>query len=137
MPDRSAPPINVPPLGELEIAVLEHVWESGETSVKDAHGALGKPRGISLNTVQSTLERLHRKQLLTRRKASHAFRYQAGVQRSQLVAGLIQDVLGRFGGDEAASLAAFVEVAERFDEPTLTALESLLRERRQQAGNHE
>ena len=42
--------------------------------------------------MQSTLERLYRKKLLKRFKASHAFRYAPQVAREQLVAGLVNEV---------------------------------------------
>ena len=125
------PASTIPALGELEIAVLEHAWSAGETSAKDAHAAIGEQRGISLNTVQSTLERLFRKELLTRTKAGHAFRYSARIPREQLLARLIQDVIGRFGADTSASPAAFVEAAEDFDEDALSALEADLKQRRE------
>lgn len=125
------PASTIPALGELEIAVLEHAWSAGETSAKDAHAAIGEQRGISLNTVQSTLERLFRKELLTRTKSGHAFRYSAKIPREQLLARLIHDVIGRFGADTSASLAAFVEAAEDFDEDALSALEAELKQRRE------
>lgn len=121
----------IPALGALEIAVLEHLWQVPEASAKEVHAALGAARGISVNTVQSTLERLYRKKLLKRAKAGHAFRYSAQVPREQLVADLINDVLGRFGGDTASSLAAFVEAADRLDEEALNALEAELKKRRE------
>jgi predicted transcriptional regulator len=117
-------------LGELELAVLEYVWEAPETSAKEAHAAMGVKRGISLNTVQSTLERLHRKQLLTRRKVRHAYVYDARLPRARLVAQLIQDLLKRFGTDAASTMAAFVEAAEHVDEEALSALEAQLEARR-------
>lgn len=122
--------LSIPTLGDLEIAVLEHVWQTADVSAKEAHAAIGAARGISVNTVQSTLERLYRKNLLTRTKSGHAFRYAARVPREQLVAGLINDVLGRFGSDPASSLAAFVEAAERLDDAALRALEAELKNRR-------
>jgi predicted transcriptional regulator len=124
------PPVPVK-LGDLEVAVLEYVWASGDVAAKEAHAALGTARGISLNTVQSAMERLFRKGLLTRVKASHSFRYSARVGREELVAGLIGEVLGRFGADSSAALAAFVEAADDLDESALRALEAELRKRRQ------
>lgn len=53
--------MDLPLLGELETAVLEHLWEHGVTEAKDLHRQLGSPRGITLSTIQSALERLHRK----------------------------------------------------------------------------
>lgn len=119
-----------PNLGELEIAVMDHVWATGEVTAKAAHGTLGEARGITLNTVQSTLERLHRKQLLKRTKRGHAYCYSARVTREELVGGLFNEVLARFGGDPDASMAAFVEAAERLSDEALDALEAELRNRR-------
>ena len=121
----------IPKLGDLEVAVLEYVWASADVAAKDAHAAVGLKRGISLNTVQSTLERLFRKKLLTRVKAGHSFRYSACVAREELVASLINDVLGRFSSDSSAALAAFVEAADSLDDSALQALEAELRKRRQ------
>jgi predicted transcriptional regulator len=59
-------------LGELESAVLERLWSAGPEDVKAVHQAVGARRGITLNTVQSTMERLYRKGLLARDKVSHA-----------------------------------------------------------------
>ncbi|MDT8409240.1 MAG: BlaI/MecI/CopY family transcriptional regulator [Wenzhouxiangellaceae bacterium] len=120
----------MPTLGHLEIAVLEHLWQVADASAKETHAALGMARGISLNTVQSTLERLYRKELLTRAKASHAYRYSPRMAREQLMARLINDVVGRFGGDMASALAAFVGTADRLDDEALQALETELRTRR-------
>lgn len=117
-------------LGDLEIAVLDLIWRHPGLSAKEAHKAIGESRGISVNTVQSTLERLHRKQLLERTKKSHAFHYSAQVTRERLVATLINDLMGRFSSDTASSLAAFVELADQLDEQSLEALESELKNRR-------
>lgn len=121
---------DIPTLGALEVAVLEHVWAAGDAAAKDAHAALGIARGISLNTVQSALERLFRKGLLTRVKAGHSFRYTAAITRDELVAGLINEVLGRFGADSTSALAAFVETADDLDDEALRSLENELRKRR-------
>lgn len=131
---KSGPPENLPALGDLEVAVLEVVWETTECSAKEAHARIGKLRGISLNTVQSTLERLYRKQLLSRRKQAHAFRYSAVVDRDALIASFIREAMGRFGGDAVSSLAAFVDSAEELDDDTLLRLEAELRRRRADRG---
>ena len=60
------PPVLAPALGDLELAVLEVLWQTDRADAKAVHSALGSARGIGLNTVQSTLERLFRKQLLAR-----------------------------------------------------------------------
>jgi predicted transcriptional regulator len=124
----------MPALGDLEVRVLEHLWASGPVTAKDAHAVLGPARGISLNTVQSTLERLFRKALLDRSKRGHAYRYAPAVTREALIATLMTQVADRLGGDAAASLAAFVEGADGIDEAALDALEAALQRRRERSG---
>lgn len=121
---------SMPVLGHLEVAVMERLWTEPEWTAKDLHELMGKDRGISLNTVQSTLERLYRKELVERRKCGHAYRYSPRVRREELIAAYMQDVLGRFGGDPAASIAAFVDAAEDIDAATLESLEAALDRRR-------
>ncbi len=121
----------LPPLGDLEVQVLEHVWTSGSTTAKVAYGQLGTARGISLNTVQSTLERLYRKGLLERVKSGHAYHYSAAVAREQLIADLINGVLGRFESDAYASAAAIMDAVDRLDNDTVSLLEAEIRRRRQ------
>ena len=126
------PAVSVP-LGDLEVQALEYLWaEPAGATAKRAHEAFGQARGVTLNTVQSALERLFRKGLLTRRKEGHAFCYHAAVTRQAFLSSLINQVLGRFGGDSASSVAAMVDVAERLDSETLSLLEQAIRERRQQ-----
>lgn len=122
----------IPSLGELELAVLEYVWKARVVTAKEAHAELGVSRGISLNTVQSTLERLARKDLLERSKQSHAYRYSARVSREELIADLIGGVVGRLQGDATASLMAFLDSVEELDDEALARLESELRRRREE-----
>lgn len=123
----------LPALGDLELAVLEDIWQHGEVDAKSAHARVGAARGISLNTVQSTLERLYRKGLLGRQKHSHAFRYSAEVDRATLVGQLIEATVSRVAGAESGALmSAFVDIASRAGDEQLRELEALVAARRAQ-----
>lgn len=114
-------------LGDLEIAVLERIWAGGEHDARALHVELGQQRGISLSTIQSTLERLHRKGLLARRKVSHAYVYESAMARSELMARIVDGVLNRFDGGPSESLiAAFAGYTAVADETTLSELERLI-----------
>ncbi|SRR6266508_551901 len=123
------PPL--PRLGELETAVLEHVWAAGPSDVKAVHRSVGAPRGITLNTVQSTMERLFRKGLLSREKVSHAYVYSPRHTREELGTRMIEEVVSRLlKGEAVPVLEAFVDLAARTDEANLDRLERLIAERR-------
>lgn len=121
----------LPTLGDLELAVLEEVWRAGEVDAKAAHQRVGTARAISLNTVQSTLERLFRKGLLQREKVSHAYRYRASLDRRALVGRLIEATVGRIAGSRPELLmSAFVDIASRAGDRQLEQLEALIASRR-------
>jgi predicted transcriptional regulator len=124
-----------PVLGELELAVLDHLWAAGEGDVKSAHDAVGRKRGISANTVQSALERLHRKGLLRREKVSHAFVYAPAVTRQDLAARAVEGVVAQvLRGQAEPMLSAFVDLAARAGDGQLARLERLIAERRARGG---
>jgi predicted transcriptional regulator len=126
-----------PYLGELEMAVLEHLWSHGEFDTKGVYSALGKLRGISHNTIQSTLERLFKKKLLARKKISHAYVYQAIVGRDELMGRMINDVVNTISKNNSdGMLAAFVDIAARTDEAHLDRLEQLINEYRSNRDNN-
>lgn len=125
-------PLLSPPaiLGELETAVMEHFWTCGECSVKDVDAELGQTRQITLNTIQSTVKRLHSKGLLRRRKVSHAYLYRPGLTRQQFqtqVLGEVMDMLS--DGNSAGVLSAFVEATENAGHEQLKQLEALVARR--------
>lgn len=121
-------------LGRLEIAVLERLWEAGPADVGALHAAVGEPRGLARNTIQSTVERLVRKQLATRRKLGRAYEYRARGSRTDCLQAALGDLTDRLPGLDASLLVStFVDFAERTGAATLDELETLIRERRSEA----
>ena len=124
-------PIRPPLLGELESAVMNHLWSAGQGEAKAVHAKLGKHRGITLNTVQSTLKRLFEKRLLSREKVSHAHVYAPRVTREEFHRGLLSELVGDLLNQGADSIvSAFVDLADRAGPGTLARLEQLVAERR-------
>ncbi|MEE4173708.1 MAG: BlaI/MecI/CopY family transcriptional regulator [Xanthomonadales bacterium] len=105
----AVPSRRVPDLGEREMNVLEVLWSLGELSAQDVREALSG-QSVSLSTVQSTLERLHRKALLEREKIGRAYRYRPLLTRTQLIGGLLRDLAEDVaGGDVAPMLSGFLD----------------------------
>lgn len=120
-----------PYLGDLEMAALEYVWKVGSVDAKQVHKAFETTRGVSLNTIQSTLERLYKKSLLCREKISHAYVYRAALERHELMGKMIDNVVKSLSrGDAETMLAAFVDIAANSDESHLDRLEELIAEYR-------
>jgi predicted transcriptional regulator len=122
-------------LGALERAVLDRLWSSGASDVKRMQRAVGEPRGLAPNTIQSTLERLVRKRLAERRKVGRAFEYAPRVSRQEWVAAELGELLVAAPGAELGLLlAAFVDLTERAGAERLAELEALVHARRRRGG---
>ncbi len=93
-------------LGDLERAVLEHLWAVGgpvpATQLRDALA----DRGLALTTVHTVLTRLEQKGFVEHDEARPR-QFRARGTREEHVAELMHEVLGQ-AGDRQAALARFV-----------------------------
>ena len=119
-------------LGELEKLVLHYLWNQKSSDVKQVFTHFERIRGGSLNTYQSTLERLYKKDLLAREKVGHAFQYRAKIERHELIGQLIKSVTSDFmAGDDSSLVAAFSSLSKDFNVEQLDKLEQLIDAQRQ------
>lgn len=61
---------------------------------------------ISLSTIQSTLERLYRKSVLSRQKQGRAFLYAPLMDRQALISSLLRDIADDLAGGELAPMVS-------------------------------
>jgi predicted transcriptional regulator len=105
-------PSHAPILGELELDVMELLWRQDSLTAQQVLEGLPN-RGIALSTIQSTLERLVRKQMLARTKSGRAFLYSRVIDREQLIGLMIQQLASRLAPDRITPMisgfCAFVE----------------------------
>jgi predicted transcriptional regulator len=119
-------------LGALEREVMAVVWTENDISVRKACGRLGS--GVAYTTVMTTMDRLFKKGLLTRRKVGRAFVYRAAATQRELegaVAGeLVQSLLHLDGDGALPILSSLVDAVPDRDRALLDELERLIREKR-------
>lgn len=122
-------------LGELELLVMEALWQQPHQDAKNVCSNIPRNKQPTLNTVQSTLERLYKKGLVDRIKSGHAYSYYASVSRSNLLARLMGDVIHLLhDGRLETILSSFVNVAADLDEKSLVDLEALIARKKQEQG---
>lgn len=124
------------PLGPLEIAVMEILWERGESNVHDVIERLGRP--LAYTTVMTTMDRLYKKGLLSRHKSERAFLYstrQTRLEWEQKRAG--EFMAGFLNGPQAAGemlMSCLVEAVGQKDAALLDELERKIRVKRKELG---
>ncbi|RVW04240.1 BlaI/MecI/CopY family transcriptional regulator [Rhodococcus xishaensis] len=98
-------------LGELERAVMDHLWSVSEPqTVRQVHEALAARRELAYTTVMTVLQRLAKKHLVIQQRDDRAHRYVPVHGRDELVASLMVDALQQAdeSGERAAALVHFV-----------------------------
>jgi predicted transcriptional regulator len=119
-------------LGVLEREVMAVVWKADEIRVREACARLGS--SVAYTTVMTTMDRLFKKRLLTRRKVGRAFVYSATATRDEMEGAvateLVQSLLQRHGGEALPILSSLVDAVSDRDRALLDDLERLIRETR-------
>jgi predicted transcriptional regulator len=119
-------------LGALERQVMALVWSKGETSVRETCERLGST--VAYTTVMTTMDRLFKKGLLSRRKVGRAFMYNATATRRELEGAvateLVQGLLVGSGHEPLPILSSLVDAVSDRDRALLDDLERLVREKR-------
>ena len=118
-------------VGELELKVLESVWETPGIDARQITSQLAQVAPCRLSTVQASLERLVRKKMLEREKQGHAYRYFAARSRSDLLGSMLKDVIQLLHDGKANTiLSSFVNVADRLNDNALDELEAMIQRKR-------
>ena len=118
--------------GTLELRVLEAMWaRGGEANVRDVLDAFPN---AAYTTVMTTMDRLHRKGVLERRRDGRAFVYRTVSSREAMESGLVARALEPLlrSGSAQPVLSCLVDEVSRHDEKLLDELERLVREKRRQ-----
>jgi predicted transcriptional regulator len=112
--------------GDLEAVVMDRMWDrGGETMVREVLEDLQSQREIAYTTVMSTMDNLHRKGWLSRKRQGKAFLYWPSLTREEYSARLMRDALDG-GGNPSLVLSHFLEQMSDEESATLrTALQRL------------
>jgi len=115
-------------LGSLESKLMERLWSMGEISVRDLHVEFA-PR-LAYTTVMTTLDRLYKKGLLTRRKEGKAYMYVPAFDQKQYQERLAQHWIGMaltHSSHSQAVLSSFVDAVSESDQQMLDRLDHLVK----------
>jgi len=118
------------PLGELESAILDALWDAGDLATPEVHERVGVPRGLSYTTTLTVLQRLAAKGLAARRGGGRSHIYSAAMTREEYAgkrAGSLAAALVELG---TSGVSAFIAEAGRLDPDMVKQLRAQLRSRR-------
>jgi predicted transcriptional regulator len=103
-------PRDVPP--PLELLCLNALWTLGEGNVKDVLQIVMRTRPLAYTTIMTVLDRLVRKNKVSRRKVGRAFVYKPEASRDQMRRAALREFLDAFFDGSERELIAFLEPPE-------------------------
>jgi BlaI family transcriptional regulator, penicillinase repressor len=93
-------------LGERELDIMQVLWRRGASLVAEVHQSLlENGDDIAYTTVQTMLNRLEAKGLLTRDDSDRAHRYRSVLKEPAVVSGAIKKLTERFFNGSVEALA--------------------------------
>jgi len=118
-------------LGPLERRLLETIWERGSATVREL--VESGNTGLAYTTLMTTLDRLYKKDLLSRQAEGRAFRYTPRVSRQELHREEAGEVFRQMlDASPAASLplSYLVDIVSEYDVQLLHDLSRLIESKR-------
>jgi predicted transcriptional regulator len=118
-------------LGPLERRLLEAIWERGDATVRELVESGNKV--LAYTTIMTTLDRLYRKNLLSRQTEGRAFRYTPRFTREELHREEAREAFRRMLDASPASslpLSYLVEIVSEHDAQLLDDLSRLVESKR-------
>ena len=120
-------PDNVPSLGELEIRVLQLIWQRQPCTERQISDLVRVERSVGRTTVLKTIQRLEDKGLLKRLSGKGPIRYRAAAEEKRVLPALIGRFVERVLGGSPGPLIAYLADSERLSAKDLKTLRAIAR----------
>ncbi len=115
-----------PSIGDQELALLQHLDESGQASVGEVVTAFGEPRGLARSTVLTMMERLRAKGYLKRRQLKGLFRYSTVTGAGEAVRGAVGSFVEKTLSGSVSPFVAWMSESADVSDAELAELEALV-----------
>ncbi len=117
----------LPTLGELEIRVLQLVWQHEPCTERQISDLVQQERSVGRTTVLKTMQRMEAKGLLVRSEGEGSIRYRAAVAQERLMPALIGRFVENVLGGSAESLVAYFSNSRKLSAKDLETLKAIAR----------
>src|ERR1051326_1373834 len=119
-------PRNPEHLTELELKIMQVLWQTGPANVQTVQQQLDRP--LAYTTVQTMLNILHRKGKVKRPLRERAYFYRPTVTQGQVMRQTVTDVVDRLFGGSAEELVMSLLETKKLTPEKLARLQKLVKE---------
>ena len=117
---------DVQALTELQLAILQILWDRGEATTQDIHAQLHEDRGLALTTVATLLSRLEKRGILKHRKDGRQYVYHALVTRPEVRRSKIRELTETLFEGDAAALISHLVRSDETGESDLARIKAMI-----------
>jgi len=113
-------------LTNLQMDVMQVLWEQGEATVSQVHAALQEERKLAPTTVSTLLSRLEKYGLLTHRAEGRHYIYRPLVSESEVRRSHLTELIEQFFHGNPADLVYHLINETEVDDEDLARLQALI-----------
>lgn len=113
-------------LGDLQLAIMQVLWEKGRATVAEVHKALLPTRGLALTTIATMLSKLEKKGVLKHHQAGRQYVYRAIVDRHEVHRSMVGDLVDRLFAGDAAALVNHLLTERDIDPAELDQIKTMI-----------
>ena len=117
----------VEPLGELQLKVMNVIWDKGRATVGEVHEEISASRKIAYTTVLTTTQALERRGMVTHDTVGKAYRYSPAVSREQYTDASVNRLVGDLFDGRQERLLCHLLGADRVSRADARAIRDLIR----------
>ena len=115
-------------LTDAELEIMQVVWDLGKGTVRQVHERLNQQRPLAYTTVMTMMGILEDKGHLTRTKQGRAYLYEPVRPKSQVIAHMVDDFVGKVFAGSARPLVLSLVKDRKLSKRDLEEIARLIRE---------
>lgn len=113
-------------LGELQLAIMQIIWQRGEASAADVHAALLAERGLAFTTIATMLAKMEQKGVVAHRAEGRKFIYRPLVSERDVQDSMVGEIKDRLFGGDVTALVSHLLSTHDLDAAELSRLKALI-----------
>lgn len=122
-------------LADLQLAIMQVLWEQGEATVGHVQKALEPARTLAYTTVGTMLSRLERDGQVTHRVEGRVNVYRAKLPREKVSRSMVSDLAQRLCAGDVTQLVCHLLDDCDISRDELTAIKKFIRQKEQELSN--
>lgn len=116
-------------LGDLQLAIMRVLWNSGTATAADVHRALFRERGLAPTTIATMLRKMEDKGVVSHDLDGRKFRYRAEITEAEVRRSMVDQLAHRLFRGDVAQFASYLISEGGIDARELADLEELVAQR--------